>query len=179
MLTLVKALSPDRLGLIAEIDRTEHIDTLFEVRDGELSSRSVDIDVPRWALEGDGPHSVLGFIDSLEPILERGATLLGAFDGDQVAGVAIVEERFEGDMAWLVFLHVSNEYRRRGVGTALWAEAVERARSAGSTSMYVSATPSASAVGFYLRRGCVLARTPHPHLFEKEPEDIHFVAAID
>ena len=175
----VRFLPADRLGLIAEIDRSEHIDTLFEVRAGELTSHPADIDVPRWTSEGMGPHSVQGFLDFLEPILERGATLLGAFDQAQLAGVAIVEERFEGDMAWLVFLHVSYPYRRRGVGTALWTEAIDRARSAGSHAMYVSATPSASAVGFYLQRGCKVAATPHAGLFEKEPEDVHLVAAID
>ncbi len=175
----VRVLPADRLGMIAEIDRTEHIDTLYEVRGGELTGRPADIDVPRWASEGTGPHSVQGFIDWLEPLLELGATLLGAFDADQPAGVAIVEERFEGEMGWLVFLHVSNAYRRRGVGTALWTEAVGRARSAGSRSMYVSATPSASAVGFYRGQGCELARPPHAGLLAKEPDDIHLVAVID
>lgn len=174
----VRKLPADRLGVIAEIDRSEHIDTLYEVRGGVLTSRPVDIDVPRWTADGAGPHSIQGFLDWLAPVLERGATLLGAFDRDQLAGIAIVEERFEGDMAWLVLLHVSNPYRRHGVGTALWTEAVNRARSAGSDTMYVSATPSGSAVGFYLQRGCVLARPPHTGLLAKEPDDIHLVAAI-
>ena len=175
----VRVLPADRIGLIAEIDRSEHIDALFEVRAGELTSRPVDIDVPRWTSQGSGPHSVQSFLEFLEPILERGATFLGAFDQEQLAGVAVVEERFEDDMAWLVFLHVSSADRRRGVGTALWTEAVDRARSAGSHAMYVSATPSGSAVGFYLQRGCKVAATPHAGLLEKEPEDVHLVAAVD
>lgn len=175
----VRVLPADRLGLVREIDRTEHIDTLYEVRDGELTGRAVDHDVPPWFLEGSGEHSVQGLIAWLTPILDRGATLLGAFDGDQLAGVAIVEERFEGELAWLVFLHVTDPYRRQGVGTALWTRAVDRARSAGSSSIYVSATPSGSAVGFYLQRGCKLARPPHAGLFDKEPDDIHLVAAIE
>ncbi len=175
----IQALPADRLGIIAEIDRSEHVDTLFEARAGKLTSRAVDIEVPRWTAEGSGPGSVGGFVGSLEPVLERGATLLGAFDQEQAAGVAIVQERFEGDMAWLVFLHVSNAYRRQGVGSALWNAAVARARSAGSRSIYVSATPSASAVGFYLERGCKVARVPHRALHAEEPDDIHLIAAID
>ena len=175
---VVETLDAGQLGLIAQIDRSEHIEALYEVESGELTARTADIDVPPWISDGSGPHSVQGFIDDLTPILERGATLLGVFDHEQLAGVAIVEERFEGDMAWLVFLHVGNGYRRQGVGTALWSEAVARARSAGATSMYVSATPSASAVGFYLDRGCALATRPHPLLFADEPADIHFIAHI-
>lgn len=173
-----RVLSADRIGLLAEIDRSEHVDTVFEVHAGELTSRPADIAVPPWELEGSGPHSVGRFVDDLEPILNRGATLLGAFDQEQVAGVAIVEERFEDDMAWLVFLHVSQAYRRQGIAAGLWTAAVDRARSAGSQSIYVSATPSASAVGFYLNRGCELVDVPHPALHTKEPDDIHLVAVF-
>lgn len=178
-MTDVPVLPSDRLAAIAEIDRSEHIDTLYEAHCGALTSRSVSIDVPRWDPVGDGPHSAGRLIDFVRPIVARGGTLLGAFDGDGVAGVAVVEERFDGDMAWLAFLHVDRGYRRRGIGTALWFEAVDRARAAEARSMYVSATPSGSAVGFYLARGCEVLAVPHPELFAEEPEDVHLLAAID
>jgi len=44
--------------------------------------------------------------------------------------------------------------------------------------MYVSATPTGSAVGFYLSRGCELADPPHAELFALEPEDIHLVCEL-
>lgn len=44
--------------------------------------------------------------------------------------------------------------------------------------MYVSAAPTQSAVGFYLRQGCRLADPVHPALFAKEPKDIHFVRTL-
>jgi hypothetical protein len=44
--------------------------------------------------------------------------------------------------------------------------------------MYVSATPTGSAVGFYLGRGCRLADPVHPDLFAQEPEDIHLVCPL-
>lgn len=174
----VRVLPADRLGEIAAIDRSEHIDRIFEVRAGNLASRSVDIDVPRWDTEGTGRHSVGAFVDHLAPILERGATLLAAFDQDDVVGVAIVEDRFEGDMAWLAFLHVTRTHRRRGVASALWAEAVNRARAAGARSIYVSAAPTGSAVGFYLARGCTVVAVPHLELYAEEPEDVHLVATL-
>jgi len=76
-------------------------------------------------------------------------------------------------MALLAFLHISRPHRRRGVGTALWAEVERTAVEADAKAIYVSAMPSESAVGFYLSRGCVLAAPPHPALHAKEPEDIH------
>ncbi len=52
------------------------------------------------------------------------------------------------------------------------------AKAAGATSMYVSATPSGSAVGFYLSHQCRLADPVHPRLFAEEPEDIHLVVPV-
>ena len=174
----VRTLPAVDLARIAEIDRSEHIDILNEVHGGEVVSHAVDIDVPRWSTEGTGPHSIASFIDFLTPLIDRGATLLGAFDQAVLAGVAVIEERFEGDMAWLAFMHVSRQYRRTGVGGALWTEAFRLARAAGARSMYVSATPSGSAVPFYLAMGCQLVAEPHPQLYDAEPEDIHLILPI-
>ncbi len=104
--------------------------------------------------------------------------LLGAFDEEQLAGVAVVDPSFEPRMAWLAFLHVTRPCRRRGAARALWSAAVDLAVAAGAASMYVSATPTGSAVGFYLRQGCRLADPPHPELFAHEPEDIHLICAL-
>jgi hypothetical protein len=106
----VRALPADRLSVITEIDRSEPVDTIFEVRAGDLTSRSVDLDVPRWSSQDKGPHSVSGFIDDLRPILDRGAALLAAYDQDAVAGVAIVEEHFErSPSASICMFQVTND----------------------------------------------------------------------
>jgi predicted N-acetyltransferase YhbS len=64
-------------------------------------------------------------------------------------------------------------HRRLGAASSLWDAGVDLARGAGATSLYVSATPTGSAVGFYLSRGCQLADPVHPDLFAHEPDDIH------
>ena len=79
---------------------------------------------------------------------------------------------------WLAFLHVSRPYRRRGAAQALWNVAADIAVADGAESIYVSATPTESAVGFYLRQGCRLAHPVHPDLFAAEPEDIHLVRSL-
>ena len=85
--------------------------------------------------------------------MQRGGHLLGAYMGDDLAGLAVVEPSFEPPLAVLSFLHVSRPYRRTGAGTALWTKAVEMATAASATRFYVSATPTGSAVNFYLGRG--------------------------
>jgi hypothetical protein len=90
-------------------------------------------------------------------------------------GLATVEPRFEPGLAWLATLHVRRAHRRQGAASASWTAAVELAREAGANAMYVSATPTGSAVGFSLRCGCRLADPVHPKLFADEPDDIHLV----
>ncbi len=174
----IRELGAESVELIREIDRSEHIDTLYTVEGGLLRSEQVAFDVPPWESEGLGEHSSGLRIAEFRPIVDGGAALLGAFIAGRLAGVAIVDPRFEAGTAWFAFLHVSREYRRRGVASALWAAGVEVAAETDATSMYVSATPSGSAVGFYMSRGCRVAEEPHPDLFAKEPEDIHFICPL-
>jgi len=174
----IRELGSDRIELIRAIDRSEHIDTLYTVEDGRLRSEQVEFEVPQWDSEGDGDHSFARRINEFRPVVDSGATLFGGFIDDLLAGIAIVDPSFEERTAWYAFLHVSRAYRRRGVASALWAAGVEIAADADATSMYVSATPSGSAVGFYTSRGCRLVTEPHPALLAKEPEDIHLICPI-
>lgn len=172
----VRALGLDDVELIAEIDRSERIDVEYTVRDGGIVERPVSmVEVPPWDPVGEGPYSVADKIAFCEPLIERGAAYFGAFDGDRIMGVAVLEPEYERSLAWLAFLHVSRPYRRSGVASALWDAAVAVAAQPGATSIYVSATPTGSAVGFYLSRGCRLVDPVHPILFEMEPDDIHLV----
>lgn len=174
----IRDLGADGIELIREIDRSEHIDTLYTVKNGRLHSENVEIEVPPWDAEGHGEHSSARRITEFGPIVESGATLFSALIDELPAGIAIVDPTFEGQTAWFAFLHVSRAYRRMGVASALWTAGVELAVIAGATSMYVSATPSGSAVGFYTSRGCRLATPPHPALLAKEPEDVHLICPI-
>ena len=175
----VNQLAARDVALVAEIDRTEHVDVEYRVIDGELQPVAATIpEVPPWDPIGSGPHSVSVHIAFCESVVARGGILLGAFDEDRTAGLAIVEPLFEPRLAWLASLHVSRPFRRRGAAQALWNAAADIAVASGAGSMYVSATPTESAVGFYLKQGCRLARPVHPDLFAAEPDDIHFVCSL-
>ncbi len=94
--------------------------------------------------------------------------------------MAVVEPTLQPGLGWLVLLHVSNGRRRSGVGQALWSAAISVARKSGASAMYVSATPTGSAVQFYLKQGCKLAEPDEiiPELFALEPDDIHLVCDL-
>jgi GNAT superfamily N-acetyltransferase len=175
----VKRLVPRDVSLIATIDRSEHVDVEYAMIDGRLTERPVSMsEIPPWDPIGHGPHSVADKIGFCASVIAAGAVLLGAFDNALPLGFAVVDPAFESKLAWLAFLHVSRPHRRRGAAHALWRAAVDLAHAAGAEAMYVSATPTGSAVGFYLRQGCRLADPVHPALFSKEPDDIHLVCSL-
>jgi GNAT superfamily N-acetyltransferase len=170
----IERLRAEDVALLARIDRSEHVDIQYAMRDGKLVEVPVVMaDIPPW--DADRVAAQLAFAT---PIVEAGGVLFGAFDGDDLAGIAIVDPDFEPPMAWFASLHVSRSFRRRGAATALWRACADIARDAGATTMYVSATETGSAVGFYFSQGCRLADPVHPGLFEHEPDDIHLVCEL-
>lgn len=80
--------------------------------------------------------------------LPEGDVLMALRAGRRV-GFAVV--RTMGEAAWLDDLWVHPDAMGSGVGSALWAAAVARARAAGCTSIELEADPNAEA--FYVRMG--------------------------
>jgi predicted N-acetyltransferase YhbS len=165
----------DELHRIAEVDRSEHVTLAYEVDEGRLVQVEVDWHIANWSANpGDG-HALSGQIEFCRSHLDQGGVMLGAFQGDHLVGTVVVRPRFKADMAQLAFLYIDREHRRQGIAGRLMEEACKIARDAEARRMYISAIPSASAVGFYLSRGCRLAEEVDPELFALEPEDIHLV----
>jgi GNAT superfamily N-acetyltransferase len=165
----------ERLG---EIDRSEHVTREYSYRGGSLKARTVDIRVPTWAPTGDHEHSVESRVEAWRPLVERGGTLLGAFDVGCLIGIAVYRPGLAEDMANLAVLHVSRSRRRKGVASRLTEEVARLARADGARRLYVSATPSGPTIEFY--RSCGFAPTDEPHaaLFALEPEDIHMIRVL-
>lgn len=176
----IRRLAPSDVALVAAIDRSEHVEVQYRIEAGRLvEAPVVKADIPAWDPDGSGEHSVASHIAFCASVVAEGGVLLGAFDDDgELMGLATVHPTFEPGLAWLATLHVSRVHRRRGVASALWDAGAALAREAGARSLYVSATPTGSAVGFYLGRGCRLADPVHPDLFAREPEDIHLVCPL-
>jgi ribosomal protein S18 acetylase RimI-like enzyme len=166
------------LQRIAEIDRSEHVTQEYTYRQGSLESRTVEIWVPAWARSGDHEHSVQSKVAAWQPILDRGGALVGAFDFHTLVGFAIYQPRLTEDMANLASLHVSRSHRRKGIASLLVGEVARLARVDGARRLYVSATPSGAAVGFYRRYGFEPTDSPDARLFALEPHDIHMILEL-
>ena len=171
-----RELSRAEVARICEIDRREVIDSVYYLVDGELVLKPEHYDMQGWPA---------GEADLYTPLLldcfDHGGWFYGLFDDEQLVSAAVLESNFIGpdrNLLQLKALHVSRDYRDRGLGRRLFELAKEKARSLGAKGLYISATPSEHTIDFYMRLGCTVTLTPNPELFALEPEDIHLVCAI-
>src|SRR3990172_6966846 len=104
------------LARVGEIDRTEQIEALYVQHGTRLEVLTGDWSSPPWSDEVEGEHSVAAQKASLESLVESGAIALGAFDGDRLVAVGVVVPHLRPGVAQLAFLHVSDGYRRSGLG---------------------------------------------------------------
>ncbi len=174
---LFRALTRAEIPHIWSIDRAEVIDGLYVLVDGVLELQPYHFEAHGWP-----PGEAEQYTPILLDCFDAGGWFCGAFEGDELLGIAVLEGRFIGlgrDMLQLKFLHVSRLARGRGLGVALFERARVIARERGAQRLYISATPSRHTIDFYLRRGCRVTEEPDPDLFALEPEDIHLECRTD
>lgn len=172
----IRLLQREEFSFIWQIDRREIVENIYVLNDGELELKPDYFDIQGWP-SGEEEHYTPILLDCYD----RGGLFWGAFENDSLVGVAILESKFIGthhDTLQLKFLHVSRDYRGRGIASTLFKLAVEKAMELGATKLYISATPSEHTVNYYTRLGCELAAEIDPELFALEPEDIHLEYVI-
>jgi GNAT superfamily N-acetyltransferase len=175
---IVRELPHEDISRMGEIDRSEHVTRGYVLKNGVLESQQVDWKVPRWSDDPTFGFSIQKRIEEWKPLLDDGGVLLGALDGDNLAGAAILRPRLSEGIAQLAALYVDRNYRRQGVATALAAEIERLARKEGAAWLYVSAIPSGSAVGFYLEQGFAPTEDVNEELYQLEPDDIHMIKPL-
>ncbi len=174
----LRRLARSELSRVAEIDRTERIDVIYEQRGTELDERRGDWSSPAWDRDGHDEHSVEAQRHALEHYVDAGGIAIGAFSEGRLLGIGAVVPHLRPEIAQLAFLHVSAPFRAAGIGRRLSDELDRIARDAGDTEMVVSATPSGNTVRFYMGRGYEPMAQALPELYELEPEDVHMRKAL-
>jgi predicted N-acetyltransferase YhbS len=173
---LFRELERDEIELVWTIDRRELVEAIYHLEHGCLVLLPERCDIQGWP-----PGEAELYTPVLLDCFDRGGTFLGAFEGGALVGIVVLECRFIGkprDQLQLKFLHVGRDYRKRGLGRALFERMVEWAQELGARRLYISATPSENTVDFYLHLGCVVAEDIDEALLELEPEDIHLEYTI-
>ena len=167
----IRPLTRSEIPYIWQIDRSELIDKIYYLKNGKLVLTSEHYEVRGWPT-GEPEHYTPNLLDCFD----RGGHFWGIFSGELLVGTVVLKNRFIGsekDTLQMKFLHVSNNFRKQGLGKKLFLLAAEKAVELGAKKLYISATPSENTVNFYLRIGCVLATEIDEELFALEPEDIH------
>ena len=103
----------------------------------------------------------------------------GAFDGERLAGFVALEKELDENRMILDSMHVSREYRRQGLGRALFCRAVDEARARGAKQLYISACSSKETIAFYRAMGCIPADRVIRRLAEEEPCDLQLVCDVN
>lgn len=173
----IRRIDVEEVEKLRDINRTETIRTGYRYENGQLVQLDVNWDDGGWH-EGDGEHSFSAMIREIRRYMALDGMAIGAFDGERLVGLAVYRPRLRSTMGQLAGLHVGNGYRRRGIASRLLDEVLALARDDGTTQLYVSATPTGSAVAFYLRHGFAPTDEPDAELLEEEPEDIHMVLEV-
>lgn len=140
-------LSEKDLEKVHQIDRSESVDRMYRAigdtleayeHTGELASDPAFWDplIPWWSEE-----------------IQGGAEAFGAFDGEQLTGIAIVKHAAEAHTDEIIAMYVSAEYRMSGIAKSLYLELENAARCSGAKRLMVSTAPTGSAIGFYESQG--------------------------
>lgn len=118
----------------------------------------------------------------LAQTLREGGALWGTFSSEGLKGFASVEGRLIGSRsqyAVLAELHVSEDFRRQGLGRRLFALAAGSAQALGAEKLYISAMSAQESQAFYQALGCVEAQEYDPPHVEKEPCDCQMEFPLD
>ena len=168
-----RTLLREEIEHVWSIDRSEVADNIYRFENGTLVLRRPDSQ-PFSA--GWPPGEAKKSTPILRDCFDRGGWFYGAFEGGELIGVVVLDNKRIGkykDQLQLKLLHVSRSYRQKGLGTRLFELAKATARRRGAKRLYISASPSENTVNFYLRLGCAVSAEPDQELFDLEPEDIH------
>lgn len=169
-------MTQDQVNKLREIDRSEYIDSVYEVQKGELINSTVDYECENWDAE------TLAEIESRFLFeLKHEGVALGAFDGNKLVGFGVLAHQRRGehqDMLQIDLMYVSRNYRRQGIATTILDELSKVAKEKGASYLYISSTETKSAVSFYTNNGGKITNVVEQDLFTKEPEDIHLIKKL-
>ena len=117
-------------------------------------------------------------IEKAEEILSGRYVTYCAYEGNQVVGEIMLIPKPNKGRLIIDSFHVSRDYRRRGIGRALFEVARQEALKMGAHALYASCCSSEETINFYSAMGFRLSSDPIPSLAEAEPYDLQMECMI-
>ena len=154
--------------LFANFNRYQEVTKCWRKENGQWILKDLAF-TEQW-----GPAEYRFLIKCLINTIKTGGCVLGAYDHNVLIGFASVENEFFGpknEYLQLSSLHISQEYRGRGLGKNLFYQAARKAKELGALKLYISAHSSQETQAFYRALGCVEAEVYNEELVASEPCD--------
>ncbi len=171
-----RTLTLDDVNQLQAIDRSEHIDLIYEMRENRLVELKQDHECSDW------DEKLLEEIQTRYVYeLEQGGMAYGAFADDQFIGFGVLAHQLRGreqNQLQVDLMYVSHGYRRQGVGKRILNQLGEEAKKRGAKYLYISSTETRSAVSFYKSQGSQITSEIDQELYDKEPKDIHMIKEL-
>ena len=117
-------------------------------------------------------------IEKAEEILSGQYVTYCAYEGNRVVGEIMLIPKLNKGRLIIDSFHVSRDYRRRGIGRALFEAARQEALKMGAHALYASCCSSEETINFYTAMGFRLSSDPIPSLAEAEPYDLQMECMI-
>ena len=113
-------------------------------------------------------------------ILSGGLVYAAFYEGKLKGFVSVEPELFGGEHKYLDLssIHVSEDLRGKGLGSALFRFAKNWAREHGGKKLYISAHSAVESQAFYKKMGCVPACVYHQKHVEAEPYDCQLECSL-
>lgn len=127
-------------------------------------------------VESWGEENFKTLVECLKGTIDGGGSVIGVFEGDRIVGFASLEGKAIGPLGEyleLSSIHVTEDCRGEGIGTAMFTEICEIARKMNAKKLYISSHSSVESQAFYSAMGCRETSWYDAELVEKEPCDCH------
>lgn len=170
-------MSQDQVNRLLDIDRSEYIDIIYEIRNGEMIAIPSEHECPTWTEE-----MMEGLQKRFEFEIANGGFAVGAFDENKLIGFGVLAYKFRGrdlNQLQVDLMYVTRNYRRQGIGTRIFNQLSVEAKRRGAKYLYISSTETRSAVSFYQSNGSYLATEIDEELYNMEPKDIHMIIELE
>lgn len=154
----------DTFDRYQETRRVYYID-----EDGNLKVKD-DYYVDEWDLD-----KKKNIVKILRYYLSMDGLVMAIMDNLKLLGFAALNGKAMGSKKQyhnLGFIHVSKDYRGRGIGKVLFKSMCKEAKKRGCKKLYIGANPAVDTYNFYKVMGCELATEIINEIYKHEPLDL-------
>ncbi|ARI75742.1 GNAT family N-acetyltransferase [Halobacillus mangrovi] len=155
--------------MLNEFDRTQKTTKVLYQQGVKLLEKEDCFD-DDWST--DKKHEITSHFKN---VLKQGGAVIAVFEITKLAGFAVIEGKHFGSRNQyleLSYIHVSREFRGRGIGEELMVAVKKKALQLGASKLYIGAHPSVETQAFYKKTGCVLAAEVNEEIYQREPRDL-------